>query len=163
MDFLKKYPNVKLVEDKDTAETARRIQQNQLKGIAAIASQTASEMYDLEILAPEIQTIKNNMTRFVIIKKENSFLKENEINRASLKFELDHKRGSLAAVLNVLSDCKMNLTKIQSLPKIETPWKYSFFVDVTFEEYNDYAKAKSLLEIMAEYFKVLGEYKNTKP
>ena len=162
MEFLKKYPNIKLVEDKDTAETARRIQEKQLKGIAAIASKTASEMYDLEILALEIQTIKNNMTRFVIIKKENSFVPENEINRASLKFELDHKRGSLAAVLNVMSDCKLNLTKIQSLPKIETPWKYSFFVDVTFEKYEDYAKAKSLLTIMAEYFKVLGEYKNTK-
>jgi len=162
MEFLKKYPNIKLVEDKDTAETARRIQENQLKGIAAIASKTASEMYDLEILAPEIQTIKNNMTRFVIIKKENSFVPEDEINRASIKFELDHKRGSLAAVLNVMSDCKLNLTKIQSLPKIETPWKYSFFVDVTFEKYEDYAKAKLLLVIMAEYFKVLGEYKNTK-
>jgi len=163
MDFLKQYPHIKLVEDKDTAETARRIQQNQLKGIAAIASKTAAEMYDLEILAPEIQTIKNNMTRFVIIQKENSFVSEEEINRASLKFELDHKRGSLAAVLNVMSDCKMNLTKIQSLPKIETPWKYSFFVDVTFEKYEDYAKAKSLLTIMAEYFKVLGEYPDTKP
>ncbi|MFE3847360.1 prephenate dehydratase [Flavobacterium sp. LB3P45] len=163
MEFLKKYPNIKLVEDKDTAETARRIHQNQLKGIAAIASKTASEMYELEILAPEIQTINNNMTRFVIIKKENSFVAENEINRASIKFELDHKRGSLAAVLNVMSDCKMNLTKIQSLPKIETPWKYSFFVDVTFDKYEDYAKAKALLTIMAEYFKVLGEYKNTKP
>ncbi|WP_367773363.1 prephenate dehydratase [Flavobacterium sp. WC2421] len=163
MDFLKKYPNIKLVEDKDTAETARRIQEKQLKGIAAIASKTASIMYDLEILAPEIQTIKNNMTRFVIIKKENAFVAKEDINRASLKFELDHKRGSLAAVLNVMSDCKMNLTKIQSLPKIETPWKYSFFVDVTFEKYADYEKAKSLLEIMAEYFKVLGEYKNTKP
>ena len=162
MEFLKKYPNIKLVEDKDTAETARRIQEKQLKGIAAIASKTASEMYDLEILAPEIQTIKNNMTRFVIIKKENSFVPKSEINRASIKFELDHKRGSLAAVLNVMSDCKLNLTKIQSLPKIETPWKYSFFVDVTFERYEDYAKAKSLLIIMAEYFKVLGEYKNTK-
>lgn len=163
MDFLKKYPNIKLVEDKDTAETARRIQEKQLKGIAAIASKAASEMFDLEILAPEIQTINNNMTRFVIIKKENSFVAENEINRASIKFELDHKRGSLAAVLNVMSDCNLNLTKIQSLPKIETPWKYSFFVDVTFEKYEDYAKAKSLIEIMAEYFKVLGEYKNTKP
>jgi len=163
MDFLKQYPNIKLVEDKDTAETARRIEQNQLTGIAAIGSRTASEMYDLEILAPEIQTIKNNMTRFVIIKKQNSFLPESEINRASIKFELDHKRGSLAAVLNVMSDCKLNLTKIQSLPKIETPWKYSFFVDVTFENYEDYSKAKSLLNIMAEYFKVLGEYKNTKP
>jgi prephenate dehydratase len=163
MDFLKKYPNIKLVEDKDTAETARRIQQKKLKGIAAIASVGAAEMYDLEIVSAGIQTIKHNMTRFVILKKENSFVPENEINRASLKFELDHKRGSLAAVLNVMSDCKMNLTKIQSLPKIETPWKYAFFVDVTFEKYADYAKAKSLLEIMAEYFKVLGEYKNTKP
>jgi prephenate dehydratase len=163
MDFLKQYPNIKLVEDKDTAETARRIQEKQLTGIAAIASKTASEMYDLEIISPEIQTIKNNMTRFVIIKKQNSFLPESEINRASIKFELDHKRGSLAAVLNVMSDCKLNLTKIQSLPKIETPWKYSFFVDVTFEKYEDFAKAKTLLNIMAEYFKVLGEYKNTKP
>ncbi|WP_281634012.1 prephenate dehydratase [Flavobacterium luteolum] len=163
MDFLKQYPNIKLVEDKDTAETARRIQEKQLTGIAAIASVTASEMYDLDIIASSIQTIKNNMTRFVIIKKQNSFLPENEINRASVKFELDHKRGSLAAVLNVMSDCKLNLTKIQSLPKIETPWKYSFFVDVTFEKYEDFAKAKTLLNIMAEYFKVLGEYKNTKP
>ena len=163
MEFLKKYPHIKLVEDKDTAETARRIRQQKLKGIAAIASKTASEMYDLEIIAPEIQTINNNMTRFVILNKENSFVPKQEINKASLKFELDHKRGSLAAVLNVMSDCKLSLTKIQSLPKIETPWKYSFFVDVTFDDYDDYSKAKSLLKIMAEYFKVLGEYKNTKP
>jgi prephenate dehydratase len=163
MEFLKTHPNIKLVEDKDTAETARRIHEKQLKGIAAIASKVAAELYDLEILAPEIQTINNNMTRFVIINKEDNFVSENEINRASIKFELDHKRGSLAAVLNVMSDCKLNLTKIQSLPKIETPWKYSFFVDVTFSNYEDYAKAKSLLEIMAEYFKVLGEYKNTRP
>jgi prephenate dehydratase len=117
MEFLKKYPSIKLVEDKDTAETARRIQDKQLKGIAAIGSNAASVMYDLGILAPAIQTIKNNMTRFVIINKENSFVPIEEVNRASLKFELDHKRGSLAAVLNVMSDCKMNLTKIQSLPK----------------------------------------------
>jgi len=163
MEFLKKYPNIKIVEDKDTAETARRIQKNQLKGIAAIGSKTAAQMYDLEILAQEIQTIKDNMTRFVILNKEESFLAEGEINRASIKFELNHKRGSLATILNVMSDCNLNLTKIQSLPKIETPWKYSFFVDVTFEKYEDYAKAKTLIGIMAEYFKVLGEYKNTKP
>jgi prephenate dehydratase len=160
MEFLKKHPHIKLVEDKDTAETARRIHTKQLKGIAAIASKTASEMYDLEIIASEIQTINNNMTRFVIVTKNDSELPKSNINKASLKFELDHKRGSLAAVLNVMSDCKLNLTKIQSLPKIETPWKYSFFVDVTFDEYKDYAKAKSLLNIMAEYFKVLGEYEN---
>jgi len=162
MEFLKKLPNIKLVEDKDTAETARRIHQKQLKGVAAIASKTASKLYDLEILAPEIQTINNNMTRFVILTKQNPELQK-KINKASLKFELEHKRGSLAAVLNVMSNCKLNLTKIQSLPKIETPWKYSFFVDVTFEDYEDYAKAKNLLSTMAAYFKVLGEYENKQP
>ena len=160
MEFLKKYPNIKLVEDKDTAETARRIHQKQVKNIAAIASKTAANLYDLEILVPEIQTINNNMTRFVIISKNKVVTDTTIINKASLKFELDHKRGSLAAILNVMSDCKLNLTKIQSLPKIETPWKYSFFVDVTFDDYNDFQKAKSIIEIMAEYFKVLGTYIN---
>ncbi|GEP51678.1 prephenate dehydratase [Flavobacterium noncentrifugens] len=163
MEFLKKHPHIKLVEDKDTAETARRIHQNQLKSIAAIASKAAAELYDLEILAPEIQTINNNMTRFVIVQKTKTVLPEEKINKASLKFELEHKRGSLAVILNVMSDCKLNLTKIQSLPKIETPWKYAFFVDVTFEKYDDYKKAKSLLEIMASHFKVLGEYENKQP
>jgi prephenate dehydratase len=163
MDFLKNHPHIKIVEDKDTAETARRIQQNQLKGIAAIAGKSAAKMYGLEILAKEIQTINNNMTRFVILKREKIEVQQDNINKASLKFELDHKRGSLAAVLNVMSDCKLNLTKIQSLPKIETPWKYAFFVDVTFDDYEDYAKAKSLLNIMASHFKILGEYENKQP
>jgi prephenate dehydratase len=66
----------------------------------------------------------------------------------------------LAAVLNVLSDCKLNLTKIQSMPVVETPWKYSFFVDVTFDEVAYYAKTIQLLEIMTESLKVLGTYKN---
>ena len=59
-----------------------------------------------------------------------------------------------------MSDCNLNLTKIQSLPIIETPWKYAFFVDVTFEGYANFEKAKALLNIMSENFKVLGEYKN---
>ncbi len=159
-EFLKQYPELKLVEDVDTAETARQIQQHQLPHVAAIAPKVAAELYDLNILAPEIQTIKNNATRFIILKKQNKVLPKEEINKASLRFITDHKRGSLATVLNVMSDCNMNLTKIQSLPVIETPWKYAFFVDMTFEKYEEFAKAKALLEIMSEDFRVLGEYKN---
>ena len=161
-EFFKKHPHIKLVEDKDTAEVADRIQKNQLKGIAAIASKLAAELFNLEIIAHSIQTIKHNETRFVIVKRENHEIGKDEINKASMKFDVDHKRGSLAAILNVMSDCKLNLTKIQSLPKIETPWKYEFFVDVTFERYADYEKAKSIMNIMAHNFKVLGEYKNAK-
>jgi len=161
-EFFKKYPHIKLIEDKDTAEVAERIHKKQLKGVAAIASKLASELFNLEILASSIQTIKHNETRFVIVKLENHEIPEEEINKASIKFDVDHKRGSLATILNVMSDCKLNLTKIQSLPKIETPWKYAFFVDVTFKSYTDYKKAKSIMAIMAQDFKVLGEYKNAK-
>jgi prephenate dehydratase len=161
-EFLKKQSHIKLIEDTDTAEVAERINKNQLKNVAAIASSLAAEIYNLNVLAESIQTIKRNETRFVIVKRENHEIPKIEINKASLKFELNHKRGSLAVMLNVMSDCKLNLTKIQSLPKIETPWKYAFFVDVTFNDYKDFEKAKSIINIMAQEFKILGEYKNAK-
>lgn len=160
--FFRKHPHIKLVEDKDTAEVAQRIQENKLKGIAAVASELAAKLFDLSILERSIQTIKHNETRFVIVKRNNSEIPENQINKASIKFQLDHKRGSLATILNVMSDCHLNLTKIQSLPEIETPWKYAFFVDVTFDKFEDYSKAKSIMNIMAQDFKVLGEYINHK-
>ncbi|WP_419212458.1 prephenate dehydratase [Maribacter sp. X9] len=161
-EYFKRFPHIKLVEDVDTAETAKRIQDQELKHVAAIAPYVAAEMYGLDIVASDIQTIQNNATRFIIVKTKNSVLPEAEITKASVRFITDHKRGSLAAVLNVMSDCRLNLTKIQSLPVIETPWKYSFFVDITFTDYADFTKAKSLLNIMAEDFKVLGEYKNVR-
>jgi prephenate dehydratase len=159
-EFFKKYPHIKLVEDVDTAEVAKRISKENLVGIGAIAPKIAAEIFNLEVIEDEIQTIKDNATRFVIVQTQESNNEIDEINKASLKFELNHKRGSLAAILNVLSDCKMNLTKIQSIPVIETPWKYSFFVDITFDDFKNYKKAVTIIEIMAEDFKVLGTYKN---
>ncbi|MCF6296319.1 MAG: prephenate dehydratase [Flavobacteriaceae bacterium] len=161
-EFFKKHSHIKLIEDKDTAEVAQRIQKLKLKNVAAIASKLAAEIFELDILAESIQTIKQNETRFVIVKRKNREIPQKEINKASLKFELSSKRGSLAAILNVMSDCKLNLTKVQSLPKIDTPWFYAFFVDVTFKKYDDFKKAKSIIEIMAKDFKVLGEFKSAK-
>lgn len=159
-EFFKKHPHIKLVEDVDTAEVAKRISKEKLIGIAAIAPKIAAEIFNLEVIEDEIQTIKDNSTRFVIVQTHEPSNNIDQVNKASLKFQLNHKRGSLAAILNVLSDCKMNLTKIQSLPVIETPWKYSFFVDITFEVYKEYEKAIKIIEIMAEEFKILGTYKN---
>jgi len=160
-EFFRGLPHIKLVEDADTADVAKRIQEKQLLGVGAVAGETAAKIYGLDILAKEIQTIKSNSTRFFILNtEENSGVQKEDINKASLKFLTDHKRGSLATVLNVMSDCNLNLTKIQSLPVISMPWKYSFFVDVTFKKYEDYEKATSILKIMALELKVLGEYKN---
>jgi len=160
--FFKQYPHIKLIEDRDTAEVAKRICERKIIGVAAIASLEAARLFDLDILAESIQTIKHNETRFVIVERVSDLINTKSVNKASVKFLLDHKRGSLAAMLNVMSDCNLNLTKIQSLPKIDTTWKYAFFVDITFEAYSDYEKGKAIMKIMAEEFKILGEYKNAK-
>ncbi len=158
--FFSQYPHIKLVESGDTAETARRIQEEKLNGIGAVAAPIAAKLYDLDILAAGIHTVQSNKTRFVIVKTENKELIKEEINKASVKFELDDTPGSLATILNVMNNSKLNLTKIQSMPIIETPFQYSFFVDVVFEKYKHYEKAKKILELMTTHFKVLGEYKN---
>ena len=161
-EFFRDYPHIRLVEAEDTANVAKTITMDKKRGIAAIAPKAAAKIYGLNILAESIQTIKNNVTRFVVIQKKNGSLPKDKINKASLKFVLDHQRGSLAAVLNVMSDCLLNLTKIQSLPVIETPGKYAFFVDVTFDTFEQYEKARQILKIMALEFKILGEYTDVK-
>ncbi|WP_295333424.1 prephenate dehydratase [Flavobacterium sp.] len=160
--YFSQYPHIKLVESGDTAETARRIQEQQLKGIGAVAAPIAAELYDLEILAAGIHTVQSNKTRFVIVKTTNKEWPKETINKASVKFELDDTPGSLATVLNVMNNCKLNLTKIQSMPIIDRPFQYSFFVDVIFEKYKHYEKAKNILALMTTHFKVLGEYQKGK-
>lgn len=161
-EFFRDYPHIKLIEAFDTANVAKMIAEEKPKGIAAIAPKAAAQIYGLAVLAESIQTIKNNITRFVVVQKKNGRLAQEKINKASLKFILDHQRGSLAAVLNVMSDCLLNLTKIQSLPVIETPGKYAFFVDVTFDAFEQYEKARQILKIMALEFKILGEFADDK-
>ncbi len=159
-EFFKKYPHIKLIEDTDTAEVARRISEKQSKGIGAVASTMAAELFGLEILAESIHTKKSNATRFLIVstvKKEPNGIK---IDKASLKFELESRRGSLVSVLNIIRDYNLDMTKIQSMPIIETPWKYSFFVDVIFEDYSEFQKAMEIIEVMTEHLKILGTYKN---
>ncbi|MFL1897118.1 prephenate dehydratase [Aquimarina sp. 2-A2] len=160
-DFFKQYPGIKLVEATDTAAVARSIKKENNLGIAAVAGKIASILYGLEILAHNIQTITTNSTRFFVLERKSETLeRKEEINKASLKIIAMHKQGSLATLLNVMSDCNLNLTKIQSLPVLNEPWKYSFFIDVTFEKSEYFEKAITLLRIMTLELKILGTYKN---
>lgn len=156
--FLEKHKHIKIVESNDTAIAAKNIFKNQTKGVAALAGPTAAVIFNLEILAPEVQSVESSITRFMILEKERTNYQHIKINKASLKFQLDDTPGSLATVLNVLNNCKLNVTKIQSLPIIETPFQYSFFIDVVFDKYHHYEKAKKVMELMTKQFKVLGEY-----
>ena len=159
-DFFEDYPQIKLVEATNTAQAAKEIRQGQLKGIAAIASTSSAALYGLEILAEGIQTIKQNATRLVVLTTKDPYTTKEGINKVTLKFQLYDQSGSLATVLNVLRDYQINMTKIQSLPVIDTPWKYAFFVEGTFLNYQQYKEALRLLEVMSEDLKVLGEYQN---
>lgn len=160
-EFFEKYPHIKLIEDQDTAEVARRIHEKQLKGIGAIASNLAAEIYDLEIIAPEIQTIKNNATRFFILDK-NQDVRFEEGNKASIRFTASHKAGSLGAILTTFGSNNVSLSKIQSMPVIETPWKYSFFADLIFDDYKNYEKSLDQIASQTESLKIVGEYKRSK-
>ena len=157
MDTLKKYPNIEIIEDKDTAQVARYIANNQLLHVAAIASEKAAELYGLQILQKDVQKVKINKTRFFIVSK-NQLIHNEKPNKASLKFVLEDTPGGLAGVLNIMYNCHLNLTKIQSIPIADSLFEYAFFVDVTFEKEKQFDQALKVLEIMTKQLKVFGKY-----
>jgi prephenate dehydratase len=161
--FFRDYPNIKLIEEKDTAEVAQRIQNQKLVGIAAIASKEAAKLFNLNVIADDIQTIKNNSTRFFILKKEKNIeIHANNIgyiqNKASIKFITKHQTGSLAEVLTIFAKHDISLTKIQSMPIIDKQWNYAFFIDLIFEDKKLYENAVRLIQEKVNFLKILGEY-----
>jgi prephenate dehydratase len=87
--FLAQWPKIRLIDDQDTASVAKRIQEEQFLGVAAIASEIAAASYGLEILAPQIQTVKDNFTRFIFLTREKSKAQE-EANKVSFKITCSH-------------------------------------------------------------------------
>jgi prephenate dehydratase len=112
----------------------------------------------LKILDSKIQNNSDNQTRFVLIGKEvKAYTKD--ANKATLKFKLDHRVGSLSNVLQLFSTFEISLTKIQSLPIIGEPWQYAFFVDVVFKDYKLFKDVIKVLEKAVIELKVVGAYK----
>lgn len=158
-DYLRKFPpQFKIIEGKDTASEAKRIKENNIQGVAAIAGKQVAERYGLKILDSNIQDIKENQTRFVLMGKRGTSLSKKVANKATLKFQLGHEVGTLSRALQILADHQINLTKIQSLPVLEKPWKYAFFVDVTFDDLEAFYSATEALLPAVNNFKIVGAY-----
>lgn len=151
------YPQIRLVEYGDTAKSAADIVKEGVKGVGAIASELAAEIYGLEIIAEGIETYKQNYTRFLILDDSLEVDKE-RINKASMCFTLPHKPGSLTHVLTILSFYDMNLTRIQSLPIPGQEWQYFFYVDIKFDNYERYSQALSAVRPLMTDLNILGEY-----
>ena len=157
-DFLDKY-NWKLVETEDTALSAKQIHQHKSKHIAAIAAKLAAELFSLDVIVPNIHTLKNNYTRFLILKREDTVLEINDADKASVSFHTDHSRGSLARVLTEIAEGGINLSKLQSFPIPDTDFKYSFHADMEFETVNQFQKVIEEIKPITENLKIYGIYK----
>lgn len=159
--FLEKH-NWKLIETEDTALSAKNICQHKSKHIAAVASKLAAELFDLKIIAPNIHTLKNNYTRFLVL--QHAELAEPILNadKASINFHTDHSKGSLAKVLTKIVEADINLSKLQSFPIPGSDFKYSFHADLEFETLNQFETVIKAIKPITEYLKIYGVYKNGK-
>jgi prephenate dehydratase len=160
-EFLDKY-KWKLVETDDTALSAKNIHQHKSKHIAAIASKLAAELYHLDVLAPAIQTMKNNYTRFLILQREGAGITISNPDKASVNFVTDHSKGSLAKVLTRIAEGGINLSKLQSSPIPGSDFKYSFHADMEFDEINQFHHVIKQIQSLTVELKIYGVYKNGK-
>lgn len=159
--YLDKY-NWKLVETEDTALSAKHIHQHKSKHIAAIASKLAAELYGLNLIAPNIHTMKNNYTRFLILQRQETAQPVADANKASVNFHTNHSKGSLAKVLTTIAEGDINLSKLQSFPIAGSEFKYSFHADMEFENTAQFYEVIEKIKAITEEVKVYGMYKNGK-
>ena len=149
----------KVIETEDTALSAKHIRQHHSKHVAAIASKLAADMYDLDILAPDIHTMKTNYTRFLVLERERQAMPVPDANKASVNFNTNHSMGSLAKVLTAIADGGINLSKLQSFPIPGSEWLYSFHVDMEFDSIEQFDKVINMIRSLTVELKIYGVYK----
>ena len=158
LDYLEKN-EWKLVETEDTALSAKHLHQHRSRHSAAIASKLAAELYELEILAPDIHTMKNNVTRFLVLKRDRDAVEVMGADKASIYFQTDHSKGILARVLTGIADGGINLSKLQSMPIQGSNFKYGFYADLEFDNRKQLEKVLQSISNLTNSIKIFGIYK----
>jgi chorismate mutase/prephenate dehydratase len=151
-----------LIPSYDTAGSARMIKDKQLMDSAAVAGARAAQIYDMQVLAREIEDNPRNTTRFFVLSKQDSPPTGND--KTSIVFLLKHRPGTLHEALGEFSGRGINLTKIESRPTRQKPWEYNFYLD--FEGHRTDAAVQETitrLEDSSLFLKVLGSYPRAKP
>ena len=148
-------PSAQQISTSSTASAAKTVVRKST--CAAIASKLAAEIYNLNIVAENIQDRVENYTRFLVIGKDEA--KKVKQNKTSIMFSIRDEAGSLLKVLKLFARNKINLTKIQSRPLRDRPWEYLFYVDIE-GHIQDTAVKKSVetLEKMCLFLRLLGSY-----
>lgn len=150
----------KLIETNDTALSAKLIADNKITNAAAIAGTLAADLFGLDIIAPDIHTVKNNFTRFLILERGDKSMPVLEADKSSVYFKLRHEKGSLLSVLRCFEEYDINMTKLQSYPIPTDPFSYLFHVDLEFKCYNDYLLAIDRARAITDDLSICGIYKH---
>ncbi|MCP4164913.1 MAG: prephenate dehydratase [Chloroflexi bacterium] len=141
----------------DTAGSAKELAAEPAKGVAVIASKLAAEIYGLDVLAPGIEDLHFNYTRFFVVGCDELPYCENA--KTSLVFAVTHSPGALVECLGEFASRGLNLTKLESRPRRNRPWHYVFYLD--FEgHWQDEAPRDALVALLARaaFVKLLGSY-----
>jgi prephenate dehydratase len=155
-NFLQKN-NYKTVPTYDTAGSVKIIKDLNNENLASIASENAAQIYNMPIIKENIENESNNYTRFLILSKERTDSTGND--KTSIIFSIKHEPGTLFKIIKKFSDYSINLTKIESRPKIGTTWEYNFYVDCIGHESNeDISKILLALKEDTLFLKVIGSY-----
>ena len=157
--FLEKHPNMVRIESDDTAGSVRMIKEEGRHDAAAIASGLAAEIYGMKILAKDVETKKENYTRFLLIARE--IMYSEKADKTSLVIRADDLPGSLYECLKCFADEGINLSKIESRPVLGRTWDYHFYLDFSrgLKEMET-ERALGKLKKVTTMLKVLGTYEN---
>lgn len=161
LDYLESH-HWKLVETEDTALSARHIHQHHSRHAAAIASRLAADLYGLEVIAPDIHTLKNNVTRFLVLEREDLATQTEGADKASLYFQTDHSKGILAKVLTGIAAGNVNLSKLQSMPIPGSNFKYGFYADLEFDNRGQLDYVLACVKALTNNMRIFGVYKKGK-
>ena len=150
-------PSIERIAVASNAEAARRARDE--KGTAAIAGQTAAEVYGLEVLAAEIEDRPDNTTRFFVIGRK--LFSASGVDRTTLLFSAGKtdSPGALHRLLTPLAEAAISMTRIESRPSHKRKWDYVFFIDI--EGHVDDPKVETALAQLrkqASLYRVLGSY-----
>ncbi|HCZ11432.1 MAG TPA: prephenate dehydratase, partial [Nitrospiraceae bacterium] len=148
-------PGVPIFEAASTAKAAEIASMDE--DAAAIASEMAARLYDLQFIEKHIEDNKYNFTRFLVITRD--FPAKTGKDKTSIMFTIKDKPGALYEILHPFRKSKINLTKIESRPSKRRAWEYIFFVDM--EGHIEDKKVRKAVEDVKEkclYMKHLGSY-----
>ena len=146
------------VTDFDTAGAAKLLAENGGEESGAIASRRAAEVYDLTILAENIEDMDFNYTRFFVLGPDEA-PRANGRNKSSLVLATRHRPGDLVACLEEFPKYGINMTKLESRPRRDKPWSYLFYLDIE-GHIEDEAVQRAMTGLMrkAAFVKFLGSY-----